>query len=77
MNPVRRFCFHPDGKDRLAWAWIDAVLFLAFCVLAPMSFYKGHPINGSFNVFFLLWNLGFAMLNYSLYRDWKKKQTSI
>lgn len=74
MNPARRFFFHPEGRDRYWWAWLSAILCLCFIILTPLAFYKGHWINGCFNLVFLGWNAFMYWAHWTLWLEWQKKQ---
>ena len=76
MNKVKRFWLHPEGKDRLWWAWIDAAFTLFFLVMTILTYRKfGHwTWLCSMDTFFFTFNLLFCWLNSTLYDEWKKKQ---
>jgi hypothetical protein len=76
MHPIRRFCFHPEGKDRLIWAWIDAAFTLAFLFLLVATYNKiGHwTWVCSMDAFFFAFNFVMCWAQGTLYDEWKKKQ---
>ena len=76
MNPMRRFCFKPEGKDRLVWAWIDAAFTLFFFLMVIVTYNKYGRWHWActMDTCFCLFNFAMCWAQSTLYDEWKKKQ---
>ena len=73
MHPILRFCFHPEPKDRLFWAWMTALVTILTLVGSVLAFSSGHPWAGGANAFMTVWNGLTLYVNVRIYREWKEK----
>jgi hypothetical protein len=79
MNKLKQFFFHPEGKDRLIWAWIDAAFSLFFFAMVFLTYHKWGRWHWVCTVDSILCLFNFAMcwLYGTLYDEWKKNRPPV
>jgi len=93
VTKPRNFWLRPVGKDRFWWAWIDGIFAVSFLMFFFLTLHQGQSFTFSLpsgievmvpypwicwmDACFFVMNAFFCWVQTSLYREWKKKQTSI